>query len=238
MFFVSSYSTTEKLRLLSNYQDSDCSLGVFADYHEVRTANMTKWIKQFLLAGLAGLIRPKHNQKYSLKTKIAAVKDYQLNGLASREVLIKYKIRHISQLKQWIIQYNSDKLTVAYATRKRVKKMGRKVSFDEKKQIVQWTINHQNNYKEAASKYDISYQRVYSWVRKYLHDHNWEVLKDNRGRNKDKEPTNELERLRKRVRELEAEKRESEVQIAFAKKLVEIRNREVHRPDDIKRFKK
>jgi transposase-like protein len=112
------------------------------------------------------------------------------------------------------------------------------VSFDEKKQIVQWTINHQNNYKEAASKYDISYQRVYSWVRKYLHDHNWEVLKDNRGRNKDKEPTNELERLRKRVRELEAEKRESEVQIAFAKKLVEIRNREVHRPDDIKRFKK
>ncbi|MCT3217965.1 helix-turn-helix domain-containing protein, partial [Limosilactobacillus reuteri] len=26
---------------------------------------MTKWIKQFLLAGLAGLIRPKHNQKYS-----------------------------------------------------------------------------------------------------------------------------------------------------------------------------
>ncbi|WP_223672160.1 hypothetical protein [Limosilactobacillus reuteri] len=48
---------------------------------------MTKWIKQFLLAGLAGLIRPKHNQKYSLKTKIAAVKDYQLNGLASREVV-------------------------------------------------------------------------------------------------------------------------------------------------------
>ncbi|NME23143.1 helix-turn-helix domain-containing protein, partial [Lactobacillus reuteri] len=27
MCFVSSYSTTEKLRLLSNYQDSDCSLG-------------------------------------------------------------------------------------------------------------------------------------------------------------------------------------------------------------------
>lgn len=71
-----------------------------------------------------------------------------------------------------------------------------------------------------------------------MHDHNWEVLKDNRGRNKEKEPTNELERLRKRVRELEAEKRESEVRIAFAKKLVEIRNREVHRPDDIKRFKK
>ena len=63
-------------------------------------------------------------------------------------------------------------------------------------------------------------------------------MKDNRGRNKGKEPTNELERLRKKVRELEAREREREVQITFAKKLVEIRNREVDRPDDIKRFRK
>ena len=126
---------------------------------------MTKWIKQFLLAGLAGLIRPKHNQRYSLKTKLAAVRDYQTNGLTRSEVLTKYKIRSGSQLNQWIIQYNSDKLTVTYATRKRVKKMGRKVSFDEKKQIVQWTIDNQNNYQAAADKYDLSYQQVYSWVR-------------------------------------------------------------------------
>lgn len=116
--------------------------------------------------------------------------------------------------------------------------MGRKVTFDEKRQIVRWTIEHNNNYKAAAEKYDISYQRVYSWVWKYRVNSDWEVLKDNRGRNKGKEPTNELERLRKRVRELEARDRERELQIAFAKKLVEIRNREVKQPDDIKRFKK
>ena len=176
MFCVSSYSTTEKLKLLSSDQDSNYNLEVFADYHGVRTANLTKWIKQFLLAGLAGLIRPKHNQKYAFKTKIAAVKDYQVNGLSRQEVLAKYEIRNISQLNQWIIQYNSDKLTVAYAARKRVKEMGRKVSFDEKKQIVQWTIEHQNNYQEAANKYDVSYQRVYSWVRKYSQNRDWQAL--------------------------------------------------------------
>ena len=48
------------------------------------------------------------------------------------KALTKYQIRHISQLKQWIIQYNIDKLTVAYAARKQVKKMGRGTSFDEK----------------------------------------------------------------------------------------------------------
>ena len=30
--------------------------------------------------------------------------------------------------------------------------MGRKVTFDEKRQIVRWTIEHNNNYKAAAEK--------------------------------------------------------------------------------------
>ena len=199
---------------------------------------MSKWIKQFLLAGLAGIIRPKHNRRYPLSIKVAAVKAYLLGEYTNQEILEQYQIRNISQLRQWVISYNNDKLIVNQPTRKRARKMGRKVTFDEKKQIVQWTIEHGNNYKLAAEKYEVSYQRVYSWVRKYQKDHDWTVLKDNRGRNKGKEPTNELERLRKRVRELEARDHEREVQIAFAKKLVEIQNREVTRPDDIKRFKK
>ena len=238
MFCIVSYSTIEKLKLLHDYQKSDYGLTVYSDYHGVRPATMSKWIKQFLLAGLAGLIRPKHNQKYSLETKLTAVKAYLSGKYTNQAILRQYQIRNISQLHQWVISYNNDKLRVNQTTRKRVRKMGRKVTFDEKRQIVRWTIEHNNNYKAAAEKYDISYQRVYSWVRKYRVNSDWEVLKDNRGRNKGKEPTNELEKLRKRVRELEARDCERELQIAFAKKLVEIRNREVKRPDDIKRFKK
>lgn len=58
------------------------------------------------------------------------------------------------------------------------------------------------------------------------------------GRHKGKTLTNEVERLRQEVRQLKAKAKEREVQIAFAKKLVEIHNREVERPDDIKRFRK
>ena len=55
--------------------------------------------------------------------------------------------------------------------------MGRKVTFDEKKSIVQWTIDHDNNYKAAAEKYNVSYQRVYSWVRKYQENNDWAALR-------------------------------------------------------------
>lgn len=134
---------------------------------------MSKWIKQFLLAGLAGIIRPKHNRRYPLSIKVAAVKAYLLGEYTNQEILEQYQIRNISQLRQWVISYNNDKLIVNQPTRKRARKMGRKVTFDEKKQIVQWTIEHGNNYKLAAEKYEVSYQRVYSWVRKYQKGHDW-----------------------------------------------------------------
>lgn len=46
--------------------------------------------------------------------------------------------------------------------------MGRKVDFEEKKQIVQWVLDHGRDYQAAAKQFDVSYQRVYAWVRKYL----------------------------------------------------------------------
>ena len=125
-----------------------------------------------MLAGLAGLIRPKHNQRYPVDPKIAAVKEYLSGDLTNQEILSQYNIRSISQLHQWVIRYNSGKLTVGKTTRKRARSMGRKVSFEEKKAIVQWTIDHGNNYQMVADKYDVSYQRVYSWVHKYCQGNN------------------------------------------------------------------
>ena len=53
---------------------------------------MSKWIKQFLMAGLAGLIRPKHNRKYSLETKVAAVTAYLSSAYSNQELLQRYQI--------------------------------------------------------------------------------------------------------------------------------------------------
>ena len=53
---------------------------------------MSKWIKQFLMAGLAGLIRPKHNRKYSLETKVAAIKAYLSSAYSNQELLQRYQV--------------------------------------------------------------------------------------------------------------------------------------------------
>ncbi|WP_416276624.1 helix-turn-helix domain-containing protein [Limosilactobacillus mucosae] len=176
--------------------------------------------------------------RYSLNTKIEAVKEYQA-GFPGEKIIEKYDIRSLSQLKQWSIQYNNDELKTK--SRKRVRKMGRKVNFEEKCKIVQWVLDHDNDYQGATIQFNVSYQRVYSWVRKY-HEaaDSWEALKDNRGHRKPQKALEEMtekERLEAEIKRLKKINREMELEIAFAKKLVEIRNRGVKRPDDIKRFK-
>ena len=59
---------------------------------------MSKWIKQFLLAGLAGLIRPKHNQKYSLETKLTAVKAYLSGKYTNQAILQQYQIGRLQEI--------------------------------------------------------------------------------------------------------------------------------------------
>ena len=119
----------------------------------MRTSSLNRWIKQFLTAGLAGLIRPEHNHRYTLQTKRSAVKAYLSGTLSGQVILNRYQIRSLSQLHQWIVRYNSGQLSVAYATRKRARKVGRKVTFEEKRQITQWTIDHEYNYQAAAKKF-------------------------------------------------------------------------------------
>lgn len=227
-----------RLELLYGYQKTESGLKVYADMHHVNQNTMTRWIRQFLLHGLAGVRHRSLNYRYLLNTKIEAVKEYQA-GFPGEKIIEKYDIRSLSQLKQWSIQYNNDELKTK--SRKRVRKMGRKVSFEEKCKIVQWVLDHDNDYQGATIQFNVSYQRVYSWVHKY-HEaaDSWEALKDNRGHRKPQKALEEMtekERLEAEIKRLKKINREMELEIAFAKKLVEIRNRGVKRPDNIKRFK-
>lgn len=234
IFMKITYSTTTKLRLLSQFQNINESLKVFADYHNVGAGSLKRWIQQYLTGGLANLERPVHNRRYPKKLKLRAVHDYRNHRLPTREILLKYDIRGLSQLRNWVILYNNGKEPV----RKRVRKMGRKVSYDEKIEIVKWVLKHNHDYKQAAQKFDITYSRAYAWTQKYEQANDWTALKDRRGKTRGRQPADREEQLLKEIRDLKAKLREREVQIAFSKKLIEISNREVKRPNDIKRFKK
>ena len=96
----------------------------------------------------------------------------------------------------------------------------RKATIEERKEIVDYCINHNRDYKGTASIYDVSYSQVYSWVKKY--DAQGEVgLTDKRGHHKTDEEVDELERLRRENIRLKRQLQEKDMLAELLKKVQE-----------------
>ena len=101
---------------------------------------------------------------------------------------------------------------------------GRKTTFEEQIEIVQYCIAHDHNYVAASEEYQVSYQQARSYTIKYESD-GMEALRDNCGKRKNPDEMTELEQLRAEVKILRAEKEHAEMEASFLKKLEEIERR-------------
>lgn len=99
---------------------------------------------------------------------------------------------------------------------------GRKTSQEERAEIVAFCIENNKNYTLTVEKYNISYQQIYSWVRKY-EINGVEGLIDHRGKSKKQEDLTEADRLRMENKILQAKLKDQEMKIKLLKKLRELR---------------
>ncbi|MFJ2047912.1 helix-turn-helix domain-containing protein [Paenibacillus marchantiae] len=185
-----------------------------------------KWIWKYKEEGLRRLVESRTWNAYSNELKQAAVQDV-LSGRCSIEKAIQtYRISSRSVLSKWISKYTQEivwKNNLQDKGRSHMKK-GRKTTFEERIEIVKYTLTHELDYQKVAQKYDVSYSQVYAWVRKYKTGQE-EALRDHRGYKKPVEKLNEQEQLKLRIKELEARNEYLEMENAFAKKLAEIERR-------------
>ena len=183
------------------------------------------WIRRYETFGVDGFLQ-KGYRKYSSEVKEAAVKDY-LNGEGSQSTICKkYGISSRTQLQNWIKMYNSHRElrpsrgrgSDIYMTK------GRNTTYEERVEIVSYCIENGNDYTGTIEKYGVSYQQIYSWVRKY-NEKGAEGLVDKRGKRKPESEMTELEKLRTENRMLEARNKRLELECAVLKKLEEIEGR-------------
>ena len=108
-------------------------------------------------------------------------------------------------------------------------KTSRKTTPEERVQIAKECIENGNNYGEIAIKYQVSYQNVYTWVKKYR-ELGEAGLEDRRGqRTAQQEPRTEEERLRIENAQLKHELYLARMERDLLKKLEEIERREAYR---------
>ena len=102
----------------------------------------------------------------------------------------------------------------------------RKTTEEERLEIVEYCVAHDNNYGEAALKYRVSYQQVYQWTRKYR-QMGKAGLQDRRGKRIGSMPSRTPEEaLRDRVAELEHQNRILRIERDVLKKMQELERRD------------
>ena len=209
---------------VNEYLQGKISQNAVAKKIGVARSTIRLWIANYESMGMDAFVH-NGNRHYPKELKELAVTDYLAGKGSLREICKKYRIRSNCQLRNWIKKYNGhEKLKSSGTGGTAIMTKGRKTTFDERVEIVQYCIAHDHNYAETAARYGVSYQQARSYTVKYEAG-GIEALWDRRGRTKPLNEMSELERLRAENRILRAEKKQAEMEASFLKKLKEIERR-------------
>ena len=103
----------------------------------------------------------KGNKKYSKELKQQAVLDYLAGYCSQNDICKKYGIRSKGKLQTWIKKYNGhEELKSSGTGGSIIMTKGRKTTFEERVEIVQYCIAHDRNYAKTAEQYQVSYQQL------------------------------------------------------------------------------
>lgn len=220
----SKFTALEKLKLLEDYQLSVLPRTTYARQHGISQDTFKQWLTRYKRDGLEGLKEAKRNNHYSRSLKHTVVFAY-LNGEGTfTELADRYGLRTATQAKNWVTKYNEDKPLTASPSRKQVPTMRKKITFEERIEVVEYVVKHKHSYAEAAEHFQVSYQQARSWVLK-VKNGGYEALVDNRGHHKDESELTDLDKANIRIRQLEAELKDKELVEQFAKKLLELQRK-------------
>lgn len=209
--------------LSGNYSHKEVCEKYGISFHEKsRTSMINEWLPRYREHGSDAFFTTEKNQPYSSEFKYRMVEDYLLGKGSLKDITAKYNLRSKTQLRNWILLYNANRELTDYCPKREVymAEARRKTTIEERKEIVEYCINHNRNYKDTASLYNVSYSQVYSWVKKY--DVNGEEsLIDKRGRRKTDDEIDELERLRRENLRLKRQLEEKDMLTELLKKVKE-----------------
>lgn len=221
---MSKITSEDKIYYCQQYIEGRMTQSHIARITGLAKASIHMWIKQYESMGADAFLH-NGNKHYAKELKIQAVEDFLSGKDSQYGICKKYGIKSTAQLRKWILMYNShEKIKSSGTGGIPIMTKGRKTTFEERVQVVQYCISHDHNYAETAEKYQISYQQARSYTIKY-ETNGVEGLRDKRGRRKPEAEMTELEKLRAENKILRAEKERAEMEVSFLKKLEETERR-------------
>lgn len=217
-------SAEDKVRIIESYLSGKIGCCEAGRLINVDHRTITRWASRYRVEGVTGFLPKEHNRNYTKGTKLSAVLDYLSGKGSMQEVCEQYGIRDARQLENWLKVYNRHE-DFRIQTGGSCMTKGRDTTREERIQIVKACIAGGNDYGGTALRYQVSYQQVYTWTKKYR-EMGDAGLEDRRGHQAGTLPSRtQAEELRDRIAQLEREKYELEMENALLKKVKELERR-------------
>lgn len=224
------YSKKLKLEIVKRYLKGESSVKLANEYGMPNNMHVKiiKWSNRYKTLGESGFNESNTNKSYSKEFKEQVIKEYLLGGISFSDLANKHNISSDTIVRGWVLKYNNGIEIKNYNPKSEVYTMkARKTTLEERIEIVRYVLTHDNDYKDAADKYNVPYASVYQWFKKY-NEFGEDGLSDRRGRPSTAEPVKELTTEEKQAIEIEKLKKElerSKMVIEVLKKNEEIRKR-------------
>lgn len=219
------FTVSEKMNAIEDYLSGKRGVSQICRDMKINDSSFYEWLKRYEILGEEALINVRKNKDYPEAIKQQTIRDY-LDGRASlREICRQYGISSISILHKWIKKYNSHETLKSHNWQgDKIMTKGRKTTFEERIEIVLFCIENNYNYQMASEKFRVSYQQVYTWVKK-CEEYGSKSLLDKRGKRKQLEELSETEKLAAQLKLLEVENNRLQMENDYLKKLDEIERR-------------
>lgn len=216
-------SIEERVRAVKRHLEKGESCASIAASIGIGYSTICNWCRNYESMGMEAF-EHSGNKHYSLKFKTEAVAYCLHSGHSERDTCKKFKIPATSTLHRWILLYNGHELGPSSGGKGKTMAKGRKTTLDERIHIVEECVRSGLDYDGASRRFGVSYQQVYSWVRKH-EAAGVDGLIDKRGRSKPMEEMSDTEKPRAENRILKAQVKRKELENLFLKKLDEIERR-------------
>ena len=216
-------SAEMKISLAKKYLAGEGSYDSLSQANGISSTTLKRWVLQYRAQKEANFFCASGNRLYSKEFKEKCVKAVLSGEGSVNDIVAKYNISDERVLRSWILKYNAHMELKDYEPKREVymAEARRKTTLEERKEIVDYCISHSNDYKGTASKYDVSYSQVYSWVKKYR-ENGEKGLEDKRGHHKSDDEVDELERLRRENQRLKRQLEERDMLCDLLKKVREL----------------
>lgn len=219
-------SADMKVCICKQYLDGEKSAAELSQEYGIYCNTIHRWAKSYQSKGASAFDIKLHNAAYTKEFKQQVVEAYLNGGGSMEDLAIRYDIPSRETLRRWIMKYNNLEMLKDYDPKPEVymKDRSRNTTLDERIEIVKYCLEHETNYKKTAEVFDVSYTQVYQWVKKYqaLGD---DGLVDRRGQHKSEDQLSDIEILERKVKLLERQLKEKEMENELLKKVQEIERR-------------